>query len=118
MRPDVSDETLDLLRGTLDLLILRALAWQPLHGYAVARWIEDVTDDVLRIEEGSLYPALYRLEKRAWVESEWGLSENNRKAKYYRLTRRGRAQLRTETDNFTRFARAVFKALEAAPTPA
>ena len=118
MKPDVSDETLDLLRGTLDLLILRALAWQPLHGYAVARWIEDVTDDVLRIEEGSLYPALYRLEKRAWVESEWGLSENNRKAKYYRLTRRGRAQLRTETDNFTRFARAVFKALEAAPTTA
>jgi transcriptional regulator len=114
----VSDETLDLLRGTLDLLILRALAWQPLHGYAVARWIEDVTDDVLRIEEGSLYPALYRLEKRAWVESEWGLSENNRKAKYYRLTRRGRAQLRTEADNFTRFARAVFKALEAAPTTA
>ena len=115
---DVADQSLDLLRGTLDLLILRALAWQSMHGYAVARWIEDVTDDVLRIEEGSLYPALYRLEQREWIESEWGLSENNRKAKYYRLTRRGRAQLRTETDHFTRFARAVFKAIEASPATA
>ena len=114
----MADQTLDLLRGTLDLLILRALSWQPLHGYGVARWIEGITDDVLRVEEGSLYPALYRLEKRAWVESEWGLSENNRKARYYRLTRRGRSQLRTETDNFTRFARAVFKAIEATPQPA
>src|SRR2546429_354063 len=109
----MADDTLDLLRGTLDLLILRALSWQASHGYGIARWIEQVTDDVLRIEEGSLYPALCRLERRAWVESEWGLSENNRKAKYYRLTRRGRAQLRTETDNFTRFARAVFKAIDA-----
>lgn len=111
------DQSLDLLRGTLDLLILRGLAWHPMHGYGVARWIEDVTDDVLRIEEGSLYPALHRLQKREWIESEWGLSENNRKARFYRLTRRGRAQLRAETDQFTRFARAVFKAIEAA-TPA
>jgi transcriptional regulator len=114
----VPDDSLDLLRGTLDLLILRALAWQSTHGYGVARWIEDVTDDVLQIEEGSLYPALYRLEKREWIESEWGLSENNRKAKFYRLTRRGRSQLRAETDQFTRFAQAVFKAIDAAPRTA
>jgi PadR family transcriptional regulator, regulatory protein PadR len=111
----VADQAVDLLRGTLDLLILRALAWQSTHGYGVARWIEDVTDDALRIEEGSLYPALYRLERRAWIESEWGVSENNRKAKFYRLTRQGRAQMRAETDNFTRFVQAVYKALDAQP---
>ena len=112
---DDSAEDLDLLQGTLDVLILKTLSWGPRHGYAVARWIHDVSGDALRVEEGALYPALHRLEKRGWIEAEWGLSENNRKAKYYRLTRRGRAQLRTEADNFTRFARAVFKALEAAP---
>jgi PadR family transcriptional regulator, regulatory protein PadR len=111
----VPDQSVDLLRGTLDLLILRALALQPTHGYGVARWIEEVTDDALRIEEGSLYPALYRLERRGWIDSEWGVSENNRKAKYYRLTRQGRAQMRAEADNFTRFVRAVFKALDATP---
>jgi transcriptional regulator len=114
----VAEESVDLLRGALDLLILRALTWGPTHGYGVARWIEGVSDDALHIEEGSLYPALYRLEKRGWIESEWGLSENNRKAKFYRLTKRGRAQLRAETDNFVRFARAVFKAIEASPQPA
>jgi transcriptional regulator len=114
----MSDESLDLLRGTLDLLILRALSWQTSHGFGVARWIEQITDDVLRIEEGSLYPALYRLEKRGWVESEWGLSENNRRAKFYSLTPRGRAQLVVETDKFSRFAQAVFKAIDAAPQPA
>jgi transcriptional regulator len=114
----MADDAVDLLRGALDLLILRALTWGPTHGYGVARWIEGVTDDALRIEEGSLYPALYRLEKRGWVETEWGLSENNRKAKYYRLTKRGRAQLRAETDNFVRFAQAVFKASDAAPQAA
>jgi PadR family transcriptional regulator len=114
----VRDQPVDLLRGALDLLILRALTWGPTHGFGVARWIEQITDDALQIEEGSLYPALYRLEKRDWIESEWGLSENNRKAKYYRLTRQGRAQLRAEVDNFTRFTQAVFKALDAAPKPA
>jgi PadR family transcriptional regulator PadR len=84
----------------------------------VARWIEQATDDALQIEEGSLYPALYRLEKRGWIDSEWGLSENNRKARFYRLTRQGRAQLRTETDQFTRFAAAMFKALSAGPARA
>ena len=103
----------DVLRGTLDLLILKALSWGPAHGYAVARWIERATDDVLRIEEGSLYPALYRLEERGWVATEWGVSENNRRAKYYRLTAKGRAQLGVETATWTRFAHAVFAALEA-----
>ena len=103
--------SLDLLRGTLDLLILRALAVQSLHGFGVARWIEQATDDALQIEEGSLYPALFRLEERGWVESEWGVSENNRKAKFYRLTRAGRTRLRAEVDQFTRFTAAVFKAL-------
>lgn len=110
--------TVDFLRGALDLLILRALSLQPTHGYGVARWIEQASEATLRIEEGSLYPALYRLEDRGWVESEWGLSENNRRAKFYRLTRVGRNQLRAEEDNFSRFAQAVFKVLATAPRPA
>jgi PadR family transcriptional regulator PadR len=111
-------DDLELLRGTLDLLILRALSVQPTHGYGVLRWIERATGDELRIEEGSLYPALYRLQKRSWVESEWGLSENNRKARFYRLTRVGRQQLSTEVDSFVRFTRAVFRALDTSPLPA
>lgn len=110
-------ESVDLLRGTLDMLILRALLLQPTHGFGVARWIEQATDDALRIEEGSLYPALYRLEKRGLVESEWGFSDNNRKARFYKLTRTGRAHLRSETEQFTRFAAAVFKALAIDPQP-
>jgi transcriptional regulator len=109
------DESLELLRGTLDLLILRALKVEPTHGYGVLRWIERATGDELRIEEGSLYPALYRLEKRGWITSEWGLSENNRRARFYNLTRKGRAQLESEVDGFVRFARAVFRALDVAP---
>jgi transcriptional regulator len=105
---------LDLLQGTLDLLILKTLTWGPMHGYAVARWISDTTDDDLQIEEGALYTALHRMEKRGWLESEWGVSENNRKAKYYELTTAGRKQLRSQTDVFTRYARAVFKVLQVA----
>ena len=108
-------ESLELLRGTLDLLILRALKVEPTHGYGVLRWIERATGDGLRIEEGSLYPALYRLEKRGWVTSEWGLSENNRRARFYALTRKGRTQLETEVDEFVRFAQAVFRALDVSP---
>ena len=110
-------ESLALLRGTLDLLILRALKVGPTHGYGVLRWIERATGDELRIEEGSLYPALYRLEKRGWIDSEWGLSENNRRARFYQLTRKGRSQLLTEVHDFVRFAHAVFRALDVAPTP-
>jgi PadR family transcriptional regulator PadR len=112
------EPSVEVLRGTLDLLILKAVSWGPVHGYAVARWIEQATDDVLRIEEGSLYPALHRLETRDWIAAEWGLSENNRRAKFYTLTAKGRAQLRLETATWTRFAHAVFAALEAPPNPA
>src|SRR5437016_10274024 len=90
------DRNVDLLQGTLDLLILKTLSWGPAHGYSIARWIEQVTDDVLSVEEGSLYPALHRLAKRGWVSTSWGVSENNRRARYYELSSRGRAQLRAE----------------------
>ncbi|MEO8450159.1 MAG: PadR family transcriptional regulator [Gemmatimonadota bacterium] len=103
----------ELLKGTLDLLILRALISGSTHGFGVMRWIERATGETLRVEEGSLYPALYRLEDRGWVSSDWGVSENNRRARFYRLTPKGRAQLKTEVDDFTRFAEAVFKALGA-----
>jgi transcriptional regulator len=114
---DMPKPSVEVLRGTLDLLVLKAVSWGPAHGYAVARWIEQATDDVLRIEEGSLYPALHRLETRGWVAADWGTSENNRRAKYYSLTAKGRAQLRIETATWTRFAQAVFTALDA-PQPA
>lgn len=106
----------DLLRGTLDMMILKALATGPRHGFAVARWIEEGTDDVLSIEEGSLYPALHRMERRGWIEAEWGRSENNRRAKFYRLTPEGRRQLAAETAAWSRFARAVSLLMEA-PQP-
>src|SRR5437773_10936460 len=92
-RPMTRASPLDLLQGTLDLLILKTLSWGPAHGYAVARWIQQLTGSVLQIGEGSLYPALHRLEERDWIDSEWRLSENNRRAKFYRLTPKGRAQL-------------------------
>src|SRR5690349_15266972 len=89
----VSDASLGLLQGTLDLLVLKTLSWGPAHGYDVARWIQDVTGDVLRVEEGSLYPALHRLQKRKLLKASWGLSRNNRRAKYYEI---GRASCREE----------------------
>ena len=107
-------DDLDLLQGTLDVLVLKTLSWGPRHGYAVARWIAETTDDALRVEEGALYTALHRLEKRRLVESEWGISENNRKAKYYQLTPAGRANLRARTASWTRYAEAVFKVLRTA----
>jgi PadR family transcriptional regulator PadR len=103
---------LDLLQGTLDVLVLKTLSWGPRHGYAVAAWIRDTTDDDLQVEEGALYTALHRMEKRGWIDSEWGLSENNRKAKYYQLTTAGRQQLRAQTTRWTRYAQAVFKVLQ------
>jgi transcriptional regulator len=110
----MADATLELLKGTLDVLILKALSWGPEHGYGVSRLIRQRTDDVLAIEDAALYQALHRLEKRGWVESEWGLSENNRRAKFYRLTTEGRRQLRSETAMWRRYAEAVFKVLEPA----
>jgi PadR family transcriptional regulator PadR len=103
---------LDLLQGTLDLLILKTLTWGPRHGYAVAAWIRETTKQRLQIEEGALYTALHRMEKRGWLESEWGLSENNRKAKYYQLTTQGRKQLRAKTAVWTEYAGAVFTVLQ------
>ena len=109
---------LDLLQGTLDLLVLKTLSWGPAHGYSVARWIQQLTDDVLEVGEGSLYPALHRLEERGWVDSEWRRSENNRKAKFYKLTTAGRSQLRTESATWSRFAGAIAKVLQASEQPA
>ena len=107
-------DTSDLLRGTLDLLVLRALATQPLHGFGVSRWIEDRTHNELEIVDSALYKALYRLEDAGAIVAEWGVSENNRKAKYYSLTTRGRQMLRAETATWKRYVAAVSGALEPA----
>jgi PadR family transcriptional regulator PadR len=104
--------SLDLLQGTLDLLVLRTLAWGPMHGYAVARSIKDRSNNIFLVEEGALYPALHRLERKGWVESEWGVSENNRKAKFYQLTVRGRAALRSELAEWNRYTKAVANVLQ------
>lgn len=96
-----------LLRGTLDVLILKALSWGPRHGYAVAEWINLVTDGDLLVEEGPLYTALHRLERNGWLVGEWGYSDNNRRAKYYELTRAGRKQLQTEAQDWERLTKAV-----------
>ena len=104
-------EPTELLHGTLDALILKTLAWGPRHGYAIARWIEGMSADALRIEEGSLYPALYRLERRGWIEAEWGLSEAKRRIKLYSLTPAGRERLAVETAQWSRFADAVGRIL-------
>jgi len=98
---------LDLLRGTLDLLILKTLSWGTMHGLAVLRWIEQATGDRLQIEEGALYPALHRLEQRGWLEAEWGYTDKNRKAKFYRLTPAGRRQLTVELSKWARYTEAV-----------
>jgi PadR family transcriptional regulator PadR len=108
----MSHTTLSLLQGTVDLLILRALQGGPAHGYSVSRWVRERTGGVLAIEDAALYQALHRLEARDWIEAEWGLSENNRRAKYYSLTAEGRRELRTEVTTWKRYAEAVFKVLE------
>jgi PadR family transcriptional regulator, regulatory protein PadR len=104
----------DLLQGTLDTLVLKTLSWGPRHGYAVARWIKDTSDGTILVEDRALYVALHRLEERGWVESQWGLSENNRKAKYYELTPAGQRRLRAKASEFTAYALAMFKILETA----
>src|ERR1700733_10226255 len=95
-RVRMTDQHIDLPQGTLDLLILRTLALEPMHGWAISERVQQVSADVLRIQQGSLYPALHRLERRGWIKAHWGLSDNNRKAKYYELTRTGRKQLQAE----------------------
>lgn len=107
-------ETIDLLQGTLDVLILKTLAWRPMHGYAVTRWIRDRTDGTIEIEDAPLYKALHRLERAGCVSAEWGLSENNRRARYYRLTPAGRQRLKAEESAWRRYAAAVFRVLEPA----
>jgi PadR family transcriptional regulator PadR len=104
-------EQTELLHGTLDTLILKTLSWGPRHGYGVARWIQEATDDALEIGEGSLYPALYRMERKGWIEAEWGVSETGREVKFYRLTTAGRARLKLELAQWTDFTTAVAKVL-------
>ena len=110
--------SIDLLQGTLDLLILKTLSWGPAHGYAIARWIEQLTGHALQIGEGSLYPSLHRLEERGWVSSDWQLSENNRRTKVYTLTTAGRLRLRAEQKEWGNFVAAVSKVLDAVALPA
>ena len=104
----------ELVQGTLDMLILKTLAKGPLHGYGIAQSIQQVSEEVLRVEEGSLYPALHRLEIDGVIDSEWGQSVNNRRAKYYRLSPRGRKQLQTEANNWRRLAEAIARVMETA----
>ena len=106
-------EPLGLVQGTVDVLVLRTLAWEPMHGYAIATWIRDRTDGDLDLEDAALYRALHRLEKQGFVAAEWGLSENNRRAKYYRLTTAGRRALRAEAESWTRYVKTIGKVMAA-----
>ena len=108
----MADEKLDLLQGTLDLLILKTLALEPMHGFGISLRIQQISRDVLQVQQGSLYPALHRLEQRGWITAEWGTSENNRKAKYYKLTAAGKKQLAEETVTWRRIALAITRILE------
>jgi transcriptional regulator len=105
----------DLLQGTLDMLVLKALSWGSMHGYEVTRWLEERSGEALRVEEGSLYPALHRLARRGLVKAEWGVSENNRRAKYYTLTAAGRRQLSAEARSWEQFAAVVGRVLSSQP---
>ena len=102
----------DLFTGTLDILILKALTWGPRHGYAIGRWIRETTEDVLTIQEGALYPALHRLERRGLISEEWGETDTGRQAKYYTLTKKGRSRLKVESDEWRRIVAAMALALE------
>ncbi|HEX8144560.1 MAG TPA: PadR family transcriptional regulator [Pyrinomonadaceae bacterium] len=110
----MTDNRTELLQGTLDMLILKTLTLGPMHGYSIASRILQVSDEVLQVEEGSLYPALYRMEKRGWIEAEWGVSENNRRAKFYKLTRAGRKGLAEEETNWARLSEAISKVMQTA----
>jgi transcriptional regulator len=109
----LADDRIDLLQGTLDMLLLKALQLEPLHGYAIARRVQQLSEEALRVEEGSLYPALHRMEERGLVESDWGVSENNRRAKFYRLTREGRRRLEAEAREWRRLSVAITRVMEA-----
>jgi transcriptional regulator len=110
----MAEPSLTLIKGTVDLLLLKALSWGPRHGYAVSEWLDRITGGTLLVEEGTLYPALHRLEGKGWILSEWGISENNRRAKYYRLSAVGKRRLRSESEEWSRYSEAVARALSAA----
>ena len=110
----MANEPLELLQGTLDVLILKTLTWGPMHGYGVAHWIRQKTVDELRVDDGALYTSLHRLEQRKWVASEWGVTDQNRRAKFYSLTKQGRAALAERTHQWTRYATAVSRVLQTA----
>jgi PadR family transcriptional regulator PadR len=110
--------SVDLLQGTLDLIVLKTLSWGPMHGFGIARWIQHTTEDVLQVEEGSLYPALYRMENRGWIRAQWALTENGRRAKYYRLTAVGRRQLVAESESWEQMSAAMAKIMSARRQPA
>jgi transcriptional regulator len=107
----------ELLHGTLEVMILKTLTWGKMHGYGIGRWLEHLGGDALRIEEGSLYPALYRLERKGWIDAEWGITEKNRRAKYYRLTPAGRRALKAHMSLWGEFAQAVARVLNASQAP-
>ena len=109
----MTDREIDLIQGTLNILVLRALSWTPMNGYAIGRWIRETTRDALTVQEGALYPALHRLEKRGLLSEEWRVTETGREAKFYALTPAGRVQLRAELERWTRFSQAVTTALTA-----
>ena len=114
----MADGDIEVIQGTLNVLILRTLAWGPANGYAVAQWVRQITDGDIALEEGALYPALHRMEHRGWVTAEWGTSQNNRRAKFYRLTPAGRRALRERTEGWERLVNAVGKVLHAQTRPA
>jgi transcriptional regulator len=111
----MADRDVDLIQGTLNVLILKTLSWTRMNGYAIAQWVRDATAGDIALEEGALYPALHRMEHRGWITSEWALTENNRRAKYYRLTPLGRRVLRARTESWERLVAAVGKVLYAPP---
>ena len=108
----MAKSSMTLVQGTLDVLILRTLSDGAMHGFGISKWIRERTDGVLGIEDAALYQALHRIERKGWIEAEWGLSENNRRAKYYRLTASGRRQLKKDTTSLRRYVEALFKVLE------
>lgn len=117
-RSAVADATdLELLKGTLDVMILKALSWGPMHGFGVARWIRLTTDEVLQIDDSALYPALHRMEHRGLIDSDWRITDNRRRAKYYTLTTKGRQQLHVRVSSWDRYARAVTQVIHAKVQP-
>ena len=108
---------LDLIQGTLDVMILKSLSWGPMHGFAIAKWIRLTTEEVLQIDDGALYPALHRMEFRGLIDADWDLTENKRRAKYYRLTTKGKQQLRTRASSWDRYSSAVSKVIHATVQP-